>query len=301
MMWAQEKQYILKVINGAPNLEKLKGTFDDMNTMDLMELPKAACALVNKFCISICLEVDERICLKLGDARPALSNIHASSPCQRRFMSTYMHVLEKLLKSSCKTLKYFLMGGRLIPLGFIGVPTFSYLETLRISASRDKPSELLDLLRSINYPALLPSLMNVAISLKRDREEDGSLIENHGAGQFCPSTTAKSLYITADLNVLKLQDLSPIFPQLRYISIDAWPLEGTAALVPYGDLWASCPEIESIDVDEGGYAKKRNFDAEVLGINPEEVEILRTFDDKSLGEMNVVPIRPSILTMTRKG
>ena len=43
-----------------------------------------------------------------------------------------------------------------------------------------------------------------------------------------------------------------------------------------------------------------NINAQLLRIYPKEVECLRNFDDESLGKMNVVPARPSILTMSRK-
>ena len=47
-------------------------------------------------------------------------------------------------------------------------------------------------------------------------------------------------------------------------------------------------------------ALRRNFDAEFLGINPEEVNVLRDETEKLLDKVNLVPIRPSILTLLCK-
>ena len=47
-------------------------------------------------------------------------------------------------------------------------------------------------------------------------------------------------------------------------------------------------------------ALRWNFDAEFLGINSEDVEILRQLDDASLEEINIEPVRPSVLKLSRK-
>ena len=50
-----------------------------------------------------------------------------------------------------------------------------------------------------------------------------------------------------------------------------------------------------MEVEEVGDRIDRNFDFEFLGVNIEELEILREFDDEALEDVNIVPIRPSIL------
>ena len=54
-------------------------------------------------------------------------------------------------------------------------------------------------------------------------------------------------------------------------------------------------KIKKSDIELG-----ENSDAEFLGINEEEVDLLRQMDDTSLELINIVPIRPSVRTMPRK-
>ena len=70
--------------------------------------------------------------------------------------------------------------------------------------------------------------------------------------------------------------------------------------LPYGDVWSYWPQLESIEVMERCESLGVDFDGQFLGINPEEVELLGELDDESLEKLNIVPIRPSVLTMQRK-
>ena len=91
-----EKEFILKLIDAAPNLKKLKGAF---NSDCLKDFPKAACALLDHFCLSVGSAEQERNCLKLAEAAPALSKLQVSyspSDSQRRFTGSFLCVLEKL-------------------------------------------------------------------------------------------------------------------------------------------------------------------------------------------------------------
>ena len=86
---------------------------------------------------------------------------------------------------------------------------------------------------------------------------------------------------------------------LRTTSIRMIALAVRSTPVLHEDLWAAWPELEIVDVRESENALGMNFDSQFLGIHPEEVECLRKLDDESLGKMNIVPVQPSILTMSR--
>ena len=81
----------------------------------------------------------------------------------------------------------------------------------------------------------------------------------------------------ADFSVLTIGDLSQIFPQLSSIKIQSTSMAARA--VPFGDLWACWPQLEFIDTVAGERIGGGNLDAEFLGINPEEVEILGSLND----------------------
>ena len=69
---------------------------------------------------------------------------------------------------------------------------------------------------------------------------------------------------------------------------------------PFASLWLQLPQLESFHLIDSIVLATENFDAEFLGIHDEEVERLRQEDDETLEKIHIVPIRPSVLTMTRK-
>ena len=66
---------------------------------------------------------------------------------------------------------------------------------------------------------------------------------------------------------------------------------------PYEELWAYWPEVQAVELIED---LRGNYDAEFLGIYPEEVQILRGMDEEFLEQLNLVPIQPSVLTRSGK-
>ena len=123
-------------------------------------------------------------------------------------------------------------------------------------------------------------------------------MENNGITAFRPNHSSKSvkeLVILGNFSLLKPHELNKMFPHVSSVKMIALATRIYQDL--YEDLWASWPDLESIHVQEAGQVLALNFDAQFLGIYPEEVECLRRFDDESLGKMNIVPVRPSILTM----
>ena len=105
-----------------------------------------------------------------------------------------------------------------------------------------------------------------------------------------------SLYFIQS-NRTTFQDLSKIFPNVTELYV--WP--SRSPFIQYADLWASdWSKLELLSLDEGRAALEENFDAEFLGMYPEEVDLLRELDDAALQTLHIVPVRPSILTMKSK-
>ena len=191
------------------------------------------------------------------------------------------------------------------PLGIPTLPALVSLRKLRVDIDDNVP-KLLNVLRSIDYPNLMPALSKVRLNVYRNSFMEG---ENHWVGPdpapFIPSrasTSVNFLELEADYRMLSLRDVGKIFPDVRtfvlrhpipFVTLPPLPL------APYADLWASWPKLETITVNDTEHLRT-NCDAQFLGINPEEVEILRELDDESLERLNIVPVRPSVLTMLRK-
>ena len=109
-----------------------------------------------------------------------------------------------------------------------------------------------------------------------------------------PSRSVKNLYLCADFNQLRFHDLSQLFPNIS--ELEANPRhQDVPTTIPYEHVWTSWPHLASLILGVAFVAE--NFDAAFLGINPEECDILRELDDESLDKMNIVSVRPSILTM----
>ena len=171
----------------------------------------------------------------------------------------------------------------------------------------DGVEELLNIIRTIDYSEILPVLEQVSVSAdvfeEEDDEDDGdngnaAKIPSEFTGQIHPSLTVKKLRMEVDVGRVKISDLGHIFPSVTTLEIV--PRELDVSVIPYADLWATWPNLQVFDVTEGIAALKRNFDADFLGLNPEEVEFLREQDDEYLRRVHVVPIRPSLLTMKCK-
>ena len=305
-----EPEFVKQVISAAPNLRKLRG---NVSSGTLEVLPKSTYKLLDSFSLSMFTSAqDERNCLELAQAGPALSNLNVTGLSSSfhsggQLTQSFFQVLQQLLNSSCHSLIEFQSDLELFRPSFIKFPVLHSLSTIKI-VSQDRGSRQMDILKSINYPKLLTTISTVWLtSLEHLTSLElggtpGNPLENHRTAarqaHNYSSNSVKELVILGDLILLKLNDLSGIFPNVSSIRMIALAARADQAL--YEDLWAAWPDLVSLDVREPGKSMGMNFDAQFLGIHPEEVERLREFDDEFLGKMNIVPVRPSILTMSRK-
>ena len=245
-----------------------------------------------------------KICLEIAEARPQLSGLSYDVPSEgdSAVMGSFLRVHENLLSSSCKTLETLNINTFMSPLTFLVLPPMTNVKILIIEEPSAEAGQVLSLLRSVDYPKMLPVLNYVRLNLLT--EEDMEPNENHWVTkaaaaeaqlQFRPSTSVKVLEVNVDLVRVTFQDLRKIFPHVTAIAAATRKVD----MVPYKQLWSCWPQLESVSL-EGGAALKKNFDATFLGINPEECDLLRELDEKLLENMNIVPIRPCILTMPRK-
>ena len=304
--FSQCKEQVVKLISGAANLQKLKGMF---NTNDLKILPKSAYVLLDTFGLSVGSTEEDRNCRELAQAGPALSLLLANAPSApgQQYMANFLNVLENLLRSSCKTLGNLMMGPELPPLRFLDCPPLIHVTSLNIDL-QDVSDRLVGILRSINYPKLLPSLCSVSTGLPglmNYLDLDPAVATNAWLNMdevepnVYPSKTVEVLSFPAEFNQQIGEGVRQIYPALKYLI-----LRGSTQIetneICYEDLWAFSPHLAYVTVVLGVRALEGNFDAEFLGINPQEVEILRDLDDESLEKIQIVPIKPSILTMSGK-
>ena len=93
LSWDTPKDFFLKLINGAPNLERLQGHFDPKI---LQALPQDKSTLVEAFQSFISsADVEETRCLELAKANPSLRRLELNlSAGKSPFNNSFHHVLE---------------------------------------------------------------------------------------------------------------------------------------------------------------------------------------------------------------
>ena len=203
-------------------MKRLRGTFGS-NTLE--RLPKSAYKLLESFRLSTFSSAqEERNFLGFAEAGPALSILSVGSPSssslsQRQLTQSFVLVLEKVLKSSCQSVTEFQTDLELFPLHLFNFPIMHNLGMLRL-VSQDRTSRQIDILKSINYSKLLPSLSTVWLtSLEHLRsfapaKSQGNQLENHDAAAPAAnysSSSVKEIVIFGDLSLLKLHEFSRIF------------------------------------------------------------------------------------------
>ena len=91
-------------------------------------------------------------------------------------------------------------------------------------------------------------------------------------------------------------EIATVFPHLTSLELKLNKSERLACR----EFWELWPNLEDLKVKGDQLTLVQNYDADFCGIHQEEVELLREMDEGSLGSVQTVPIRPSLLTMRSK-
>ena len=91
-------------------------------------------------------------------------------------------------------------------------------------------------------------------------------------------------------------EIKAVFPHAASLDLTLSKLDH----VPCAEIWELWPDLEELKVHVRGCPKIKNNDAEICGVHEEEAENLRGMDDEFLRTVQIVPIRPSLLTMESK-
>ena len=294
------KNMFLKLLNAAPNLQKL---IVDDDTLMVDIVPKEKFSLMGN--CYLCMDsLQHKIqYLEFALALPSLSTLVTDAPSEseRENHSIYFRVLQLLLTSSCKTLQALEMQHIIFPLNQLKFPALVNLKELTIytEATTEQTTHALG---SIDYPTMLPVLEKVDVTAQDFSETKYVNPWGNGAAQtqksYRPSTTVKNLKLEYEIDQNSLADCGRIFTNVSHLSLYQTTVDLYA--IPYDELWAHWSQVEFAEIKEAEIELDENFDAEFLGIHEEEVDLLRQMDVESLEMVNVVPIRPSILTMLRK-
>ena len=292
------KNMFLKILSAAPNLQKL--IVDDYEvTVDIV--PREKYHVMDNCHLSMDSLEHEIQFLEFALAFPALSTLVTDAPLESERHKNYFDVLKLLLHSSCKTLQLLDVRYVIFPLTQLKFPALVNLKELSIDTDATK-EQTMQLLGSIDYPTMLPVLHKVEV---RVHDLDDSMYVNpwrktaeRPIELARPSSSVKNLSLYFKIDQYSLKDYGRIFTNVSHLSLHQMTREREE--IPYDAVWAHWSQVEFVKFTETVIELGANLDAEFLGINPEEVNLLRQMDDESLEMMNVVPARPSVLTMPRK-
>ena len=289
-----------KILSGAPVLRKLTGKAIDVT--DLEKLPHQNYHILDDFILSIETEVSCDLCRNLAAAKPALSalTIIAVSDHCANYVDDFYSVLADLLTSSSESLQSLTILSVYFPLKSVRCSPLVNTQTLVLSLRPSEHPLLLRILQNIDFSRQLPVLSKVKVFLLPQLESIVSAwTDDYAADAKRDAYVCDSLrIIQLDAQLMVLQrNLCHIFPRVSsavYVTSEV-PLLGS---IQYRDLWAGWKHVEFLCLVE--FDLSRNLDSDFLGIHPQEADLLRRYDDDDLEKLQVVPIKPSILTMLRK-
>ena len=123
-------------------------------------------------------------------------------------------------------------------------------------------------------------------------------------------TTVRNLELLIESQAANVRPLQALFPNVSHLSfkfVDSRTDEADfTMLIQIFECWSDL-ETLGCSVECGNWGSRsiqkpprRNYDADFLGIHEEEAELLRQKDEEFLRRVHIVPIRPSVLTMSSK-
>ena len=245
--------------------------------------------------------------LEFALSMPTLSTLAAETPSEEEYISNYLDVLQRLLTSSCKTLETLDMRYGICGLNQLTFPALVNLKELIIFTG-SMTEKTIRVLASIDYPKMLPRLDSVEVTAHNEIDMryvnlwgDNNATAPVKPQTLWPSLTVKKLMLEFNFYRESIEACHRIFPHVSQITLtEERMMMADPEEMPYEVLWTHWSQVEFMEIAEMRFELGENFDAEFLGLNQEDVNLLRQMDDESLDRMNIVPIRPSVLTMKRK-
>ena len=285
---------VRRVLDSAPNLNRLVAK--DLDT--LRTVPENKYKLLEEIEFTCTLEGDAILYDKIMAAKPRLKTLRIfplfSSDRQSDQQQSFDATLEKLLQTYHQSLRTVSIVGAYEGFGRLSHPSLVNLSKFRMEPLHEvKKAEFYNTLSAIDYANQMPRLEEAEFvpPVAEWRPGNGDAVV-----QGCGSTVRK-LTLTINSAASNLPFFARTFPNISCLKIICTLLAGG---IPFSEIWELWPRLEELEVSGDCLILRDSYDAEFCGIHPEEAKILREKDDEYLKTVNIVPIRPSILTMKSK-
>ena len=157
--------------------------------------------------------------------------------------------------------------------------------------SETRPEKFWKVLTSIGK--LMPNLEEFELTVDLGR---GSLRNTYPGRHHGTSGSVRKLKLEMSHGTVIMFDIKAIFPNVTSLEVNMTNFEP----LPCGEIWKLWPDLEELKISGKDMPRTRNFDADFCGIHELEAVELRKMDEEYLRAVQIVPVRPSLLTMKSK-
>ena len=313
-----QRELLQKMLDGAPNLNKIVA--QDNSSLEVV--PEGRYALLDSLHYRFTKLREADLFRSIAAQSAGLTQLSIYQPFTGRFCEAYGEdpvdeafqlifdtVLELLLKASHSVVEDISVVGayRLDSLTFSPLPTLSKLAWQKQYGEPSSAQDLWNAIVAMDYEDKMPRLHEMKISIRAldekpfdgFRPEDNSTEEwpqNSGPIQSCG--TVRYLKLQLQVQRINMTCLKAVFPNVSILELDLGKtlLEGEDQ-VPISGISKAWPQLQELLIFGKRNRLGRCWDYEFCGIHEEEVELLRNQPRAYLEVVQIVPIRPSILTM----
>ena len=294
------------VAKGASNLKTFSAVYLEWA---LAMLPEKYLKMLSSYDISLRSQANEDECRKIGQIGPALLNLEVHDYRQLHYQ-TLITVLQQLLHSSQYSLQKLCLNGEFDTLAdlFISLVNWPVLRKLKDFQILGEVSsrELVNVAVGsiVDYNRIFPALESVVLRCM-NRDLDSHLLAIHYADivpnlTIFTSPSVLNLELSLTYRLVNFSQMQTVFPAVKTLRLGQLAHNN---LPPFDQVFSAWPNLEQLFLEvEAGQLRGfwPNADAQFCGIDEEEVETLWVQDEDFLSALHIVPIRPSLTTLSSK-
>ena len=311
-----ERSAIRHITDAAPNLRKIFAK--DPESLDLV--PEDKLRLLDTLTFHFRGIQDRGLYTKVAEARSALRKLRIFQRFQchgqvDNFQPAFNTALKKLFAACHQTLEIISIE-TVYPISWLSCPPLQNSRKLKLKTTFGPLQAFSKTLVVIDYGRTMPGLEEVVIKMADFVDMDSTSGEYFSGNKAWPSVDEEIMIkgdrlgcshsvrkLTLDLHVktINMPVLKNLFPDLSSMEIKAKHSvrlkRDSLPLVEIFQLW---PNLEGLKIAGANNFLRRSYDADLCGIHEGEADHLRTMETRFLERVQIVPIRPSLLTMPSK-
>ena len=303
---SKQKEMLGRLLNDVPKLRRVFYFF----SKHLEVVPEEMLGLIDFLALDFPDESikDEDLYWKIAERKPALKTFIIYPP-PRKFLPKFNTLLHQIFQGCCQNLRTIDVTS-IHALGQVSLASLPNLSKLYVeNQGGENLEEFWKTIASFDFCKKMPKLNDMEITLSVDDPMEGKIewpkVTNNcpeDAVHSCPGIRKLTLIYSAIK--MNIPQLKAVFPHVTTLKLRAHSrTDGRfydSDVVSLSDIWEMYPALEELKIKGKADKLNSNYDAQFCGIFEEEAEMLREKDEEYLRTVNIVPIRPSVLTMPSK-